>query len=444
MTTTRLDRAEINRLNAQKSTGPKTPEGKARSRFNALKHGLAAKTLVLPGEDPEVFQHRIEAWTDDLKPENNIEQYLVERAAAASWQIDRADRADTARLASIIRNEPAEMAQYQEGEAAGLGRRLFLDSYEELRGAVLEGPASPFSHSGGPGSPNHPAAIVFQLEATAAGRHWLFDRWAELRATLEQQQDLPLHDRLKVFRLLGKASLDAPGDADVAAVMPIGARRQAMGEQLEEMEPPDVTLVDDDPPLDDEPSADEGIGEPTPEQVAVERERLRAIVARSIARLEALARADRERAEADAAEQAARLSFDDSTEAERLRRYQFGCNRVLFRTLDTLLKLRRAAPSVGGKRGVGVGMREGQGSGRPSPAEAEPVAQTYTPILFVEDDVPAPAPRRRLIAEIDPKRPLPSSLVSGPWSVVATPRPLPSSPRPAPSKPVLIQRITVN
>jgi hypothetical protein len=120
LTTTRPDRAEINRRNAQKSTGPKTAEGKDRSRFNALKHGMAAKTLVLPGEDPEVFQQRIEAWTDDLQPANDIEQYLVERAGAASWQIDRADRADTARLASVIRNEPAEDAQYQEGEAGAV------------------------------------------------------------------------------------------------------------------------------------------------------------------------------------------------------------------------------------------------------------------------------------------------------------------------------------
>jgi hypothetical protein len=272
-----------------------------------------------------------------------------------------------------------------------MGRRLFLDSYEELRGAVLEGRESPFSHAGGPNSPGHPASIVYQLEFTAAGRQRLLDRWTELRATLDQHQDLPLHDRLKVIRLLGKASLDAPGDADIAAVMPIGVRQQAMAELAEEMMSPDVNLDDDDPLLDDEAPTDEGIGDPTPEDIAAGRERLRAVVGRSIARLEALAQAHRERAEADAAEEAARLSFDPSTEGERLRRYQFGCNRVLFRTLDTLLKLRRNAPSTRGKRGRRAGDPEGQGEGRPSPAEAESVAQTYTPILFAEDDVPSQA-----------------------------------------------------
>ena len=41
-------RAEANRRNAQKSTGPRTAEGKARSRFNAVKHGMSAATPSSP------------------------------------------------------------------------------------------------------------------------------------------------------------------------------------------------------------------------------------------------------------------------------------------------------------------------------------------------------------------------------------------------------------
>ena len=82
-TTTPIDRAAINRRNAQKSTGPRTPEGKSRSRFNALKHGMTAKTLVLPGEDADVLQQRIEAWTSDLQPQNEVEQFLVERPCSS-------------------------------------------------------------------------------------------------------------------------------------------------------------------------------------------------------------------------------------------------------------------------------------------------------------------------------------------------------------------------
>ncbi|MFI5381076.1 MAG: hypothetical protein ACHRHE_17400, partial [Tepidisphaerales bacterium] len=45
-------RTAANRRNALKSTGPRTPEGKAKSALNALKHGLTAQSPLLPTEDP--------------------------------------------------------------------------------------------------------------------------------------------------------------------------------------------------------------------------------------------------------------------------------------------------------------------------------------------------------------------------------------------------------
>ena len=46
-----------NKRNAQKSTGPKTPEGRAAVRLNGVKHGLNAETLVLPGEANSDFDN---------------------------------------------------------------------------------------------------------------------------------------------------------------------------------------------------------------------------------------------------------------------------------------------------------------------------------------------------------------------------------------------------
>src|SRR5437762_3060904 len=108
MTLSAAERAEISRQNGQKSRGPKTPEGKERTRFNALKHGLRAKLPVLPGEDAQQYQGRLEAWSADLQPRNDVEHGLVERAVTITWQLDRAERAETARLATIIRSAPAE------------------------------------------------------------------------------------------------------------------------------------------------------------------------------------------------------------------------------------------------------------------------------------------------------------------------------------------------
>ena len=47
---------EANRSNARRSTGPQTPSGKSRSRMNALKHGLSAKSIVIGDERPEEFE----------------------------------------------------------------------------------------------------------------------------------------------------------------------------------------------------------------------------------------------------------------------------------------------------------------------------------------------------------------------------------------------------
>ena len=59
---------EANRLNAQKSTGPSTPEGRAAVRLNGLKYGLYAETLILPGEDPAAFEALLDRLDAEHQP----------------------------------------------------------------------------------------------------------------------------------------------------------------------------------------------------------------------------------------------------------------------------------------------------------------------------------------------------------------------------------------
>ena len=59
---------EANRQNAQHSTGPSTPEGRAAVRLNGLKHGLCGETIVVPGEDPAEFQAMLEAYRAEYQP----------------------------------------------------------------------------------------------------------------------------------------------------------------------------------------------------------------------------------------------------------------------------------------------------------------------------------------------------------------------------------------
>src|SRR3954447_12208508 len=83
---------QANQLNAQKSTGPRTGDGKARASQNALKHGLtarAARAAAVLGEDPEEFQAFAEALRQDLKPRGAMQAVLVERIIATSWKLQR-------------------------------------------------------------------------------------------------------------------------------------------------------------------------------------------------------------------------------------------------------------------------------------------------------------------------------------------------------------------
>ncbi len=81
---------EANRANAQKSTGPRTPEGKAAVAQNAVTHGLLARTAVLHGEDWEEHTCFSEDLLNELYPDGVMEQELADRIVSLSWRMRRA------------------------------------------------------------------------------------------------------------------------------------------------------------------------------------------------------------------------------------------------------------------------------------------------------------------------------------------------------------------
>jgi hypothetical protein len=81
--------AQANQRNARKSTGPKTSEGKAAIRHNALKHGLLAQEVLIFGEDEDTLMALDECLRDTLKPEGDLEDLLVEQIVAAHWRLRR-------------------------------------------------------------------------------------------------------------------------------------------------------------------------------------------------------------------------------------------------------------------------------------------------------------------------------------------------------------------
>ena len=109
-------RAEASRRNGAKSRGPTTPEGKARSARNALKHGLRAeKYAVLPQEDAAAFRALEAALVAELAPDDALQRILVGRIAAAAWRLERAERLE------------AEVFEVRGYGGAGLGVTLIRD-----------------------------------------------------------------------------------------------------------------------------------------------------------------------------------------------------------------------------------------------------------------------------------------------------------------------------
>ena len=96
---------QANRTNAEKSTGPRTPEGKEKASQNALKHGLRAKQAVIPGEDPGEFEEHREEMLAELAPAGAVQTMLAERIVHLSWRLRRAERVQNAVFDTLYARE---------------------------------------------------------------------------------------------------------------------------------------------------------------------------------------------------------------------------------------------------------------------------------------------------------------------------------------------------
>ncbi len=95
---------EANRRNAQLSTGPKTREGKQRAKWNALKHGLLARSIVVPRQRRGSPENRTEFFATlaqlhkQLRPVGILEEMHVEQIAVAYWRLRRAVRGEAGEI----------------------------------------------------------------------------------------------------------------------------------------------------------------------------------------------------------------------------------------------------------------------------------------------------------------------------------------------------------
>ena len=111
---------EANRLNAQKSTGPRSDEGKASSRFNAFKHGAYARSRTIPGEDEADLLRLDEQYVLEFHPEGVVEIRLVETLVRCDWEQNRIPVLEAAVITALVAK--------QEDSDHALGAALIEDA----------------------------------------------------------------------------------------------------------------------------------------------------------------------------------------------------------------------------------------------------------------------------------------------------------------------------
>lgn len=119
---------QANRFNALRSTGPRTPAGKARARWNALRHGLLAQEVVIPAgraqEDEGAFRDLFTRLCDELQPQGVLESMCVERIAIRYWRLRRALRYEVGDIRRQVDSQDEEVFFAAPAEVEIAGRSL--------------------------------------------------------------------------------------------------------------------------------------------------------------------------------------------------------------------------------------------------------------------------------------------------------------------------------
>ena len=167
-------RIAANRKNALKSSGPKTPAGKQKSRANALKHGLTAEVLRTP-EEIEVLGEPTE------RPPGKLGASLFDRA----WLTGEIELL-------ALRISRAGLMEFR------LRGRL------ALRASICwDGDRRSEAESVGDAIRKKPASVASKLEQSVQGCHWMIDRWAMLARAAGRDGDWDDSARSLAFDLLG-------------------------------------------------------------------------------------------------------------------------------------------------------------------------------------------------------------------------------------------------
>ena len=139
---------------------PNLLEGKLKSRANALKHGMTAKTLLAPGEDPDEVRAKADYWRQTFKPQGAGEEALVKQLALAERRLDRISDIELATIDDQVRDAEVHWVADQRLRLVKLQRMLRSDRM----------------------------TAIIKLQSFGAGVRWLLERWEIFEEEFNQSQ----------------------------------------------------------------------------------------------------------------------------------------------------------------------------------------------------------------------------------------------------------------
>jgi hypothetical protein len=140
--------------------GPTSIEGRLKSRANALKHGMTAKVLLLPGEDPDEVRAKADYWRQTYRPQGAGEEALVKQLVLAERRLDRISGIELATIDDQVRDAEVHWVEEQRTRLTKLQRMLRSDRM----------------------------IAMIKLQSFGAGVRWLLERWEIFEETFNQSQ----------------------------------------------------------------------------------------------------------------------------------------------------------------------------------------------------------------------------------------------------------------
>jgi hypothetical protein len=321
MSLSKEERSAINKVNASKAKGPVSDTGKQISKRNATKHGLTARQVTLPDDDPAEIQALFDRWDDFYNPQTPSQEHLVEQCVFAALLQKRVARSHCAAVADQVNRAEMELDERREKE--------------------LRETAAVWSTS--------PKEAVAGLMRSAWGLEFLLTRWEHLGRVLRESGSWAADEEAEVIRLLGLVVEPGRGNPDLLAHWTVrfhndlcrhGAKDHRVKFFLDPARCP--ASMRDHYEKHELPGRDECFTKLTglvEQNLAVVRERLDR--ARPVAEAERLT--CRERA----------LTLRDEREARLMIRYQSEARLAFHRAYDALMKsLKEGAGDVSTDRGV--------------------------------------------------------------------------------------------